>query len=240
MFKTLLATLLFLSCAFLAMAQKPDSLVKAKTDTVLKKPEPVIKKTDTVARNSFAPKIKKEKTYHPDSTHIPSLAVKRSLMVPGWGQVYNHRLWKVPLIYVGLGFLGKAVVDNQKLFKQFLAMARIKSRGDLPTKPGDLYFEEYDRYKAAYDRYAAAGVTETQLQDAASNYQRNMQISVLSILLVWGVQAVDAYIDAKFISAYTVDNNLSMKVAPSLINQPMYAGNFNSAFIPGIKITFTL
>jgi hypothetical protein len=78
------------------------------------------------------------------------------------------------------------------------------------------------------------------LQEAASNYQRNMQISVLSILLVWGVQAVDAYIDAKFISSYTVDNNLSMKVTPSLINQPMYAGNFNSAFIPGIKFTFTL
>ncbi|RYU86859.1 hypothetical protein EWM62_17050 [Mucilaginibacter terrigena] len=234
MLKQLLTTVIFLSFAFYAMGQTPDTVAaKAKTDTVAKK-------LDTAKRTSFAPKVKKEKIYHPDSTHIPSLAVKRSLFVPGWGQVYNHRLWKVPLIYVGLGLLGNAVIVNLKEYKVFLALAKITRTGGIP-QPNEPTYASYIKYKKEYDLYVVNyGASNPDLENAASGYQRNFQISILSILAVWGVQAIDAYIDAKFISSYTVDDNLSMKVTPTLISQPVYAANFNSAFIPGIKFTFTL
>jgi hypothetical protein len=87
MLKRFLTTVLFLGFAIFAMGQTPDTLAtKAKTDTV-------VKKVDTVKRSSFAPKIKKEPVYHPDSTHSPKLAVRRSLFIPGWGQYYNRGLW---------------------------------------------------------------------------------------------------------------------------------------------------
>jgi hypothetical protein len=238
MLKNLLTTVLFLSFAFFAMGQTPDSLAKPQADTV-------IKKADPVKPTSLTPKIKKEKTYHPDSTHIPSLAVRRSLFVPGWGQVYNHKIWKVPLIYAGLGLLGNAIVVNLKQYKVFLALAKITRTGadaGGPPESGDKdIYKLYQKYKPEYDRYVGQyHVSNQDLENAASGYQRNFQISILSVLAVWGVQAIDAYIDAKFISSYTVDNNLSMKVTPTLMAQPMYASNFNSAFIPGIKFTFTL
>jgi hypothetical protein len=230
MLKQLFVTILFLSFASVCLAQKPDTLAKAKdTTTVVKR--------DTVVRSSFAPKIKKEKTYHPDSTHIPSLAVKRSLLVPGWGQVYNKKYWKVPLIYGGLGLLGAAVITNQRFFQQFLALAKISKTGTIPVEGSPLY-PSYVKYKAEYELYSSYGYQT--LADASDNYLRNRDLSILGILAVWGIQAIDAYIDAKFISAYTVDNDLSIKVTPGLIGQPMYAANFNSAYIPGIKITFTL
>ncbi|MDB5126650.1 DUF5683 domain-containing protein [Mucilaginibacter sp.] len=233
MFKQFLTTVFFLSFALLAMGQNPDTLAKTKADTA-------VKKIDTVRKTSFAPKIKKEKVYHPDSTHIPSRAVKRSLFVPGWGQVYNHKIWKVPLIYAGLGMLGNAVVVNLKQYKVFLALAKITKTGEVPRE-GDPLYSSYIKYKREYDLYVGNyGASNPDLENAANGYQRNFQISILSILAVWGVQAIDAYIDAKFISSYTVDNNLSMKVTPTLMTQPMYASNFSSTFIPGIKFTFTL
>jgi hypothetical protein len=198
--------------------------------------------------NSFAQSIQKdklrskniEKTYSPDSTHKPNRAVKYSLILPGLGQVYNHKSWKLPLIYTGLVMLSKAVVDNQKLYTQFLAFRNIAKRGDLPQKPTDAYYKEYQKYKPIYDRYAAANISEPQFADAASNYQRNFQISILGILAVWGVQAIDAYIDAKFISSYTVDNNLSLRLSPALINGSDYATTYSRRVNPGIRLTMNM
>lgn len=233
MFKLLLTAVFLFIFAGLAIAQTSDSTVKAAPDTVIKR--------DTVKRSSFAPKIKKDQEYHPDSTHSPKLAVRRSLFVPGWGQFYNRGLWwlKVPAIYVGLGFLGNAIVTNQKNYKVFLALAKIANTGGIPQK-GDPLYASYVQYKAQYNLYVVSyGATFDDLSSAASGYQRNFQISILGVIAVWGIQAVEAYIDAKFINAYTVDNNLSIRVSPTLM-QPLYASNINNAFIPGLKITFTL
>ena len=229
MLKQLLVTTFFVGIVLFCKAQKPDTLAKTKDTTVVKH--------DTVVRSSFAPKIKKEKIYHPDSTHIPSLAVKRSLILPGWGQVYNRKYWKVPLIYAGLGLLGSAIVTNETEFKRFLALAQLRKTGNTPPLPGTKYYSSYIKYQADYVRYA--GLDYQTLADASDGYLRNRDISILGTLAVWGIQAIDAYIDAKFISSYTVDNDLSMKITPSLI-QSVYAATFSGAYIPGIKITFTL
>jgi len=227
-----------LSFAFFAMGQTPDTVAaKAKADTV-------VKKADAIKRTTFAPKIKKEQEYHPDSTHSPQLAVKRSLFIPGWGQYYNKQLWyiKVPGIYLGLGLLGNAIIVNQKQYKLFTALAKISRTGGIPDKSNPLY-SSYLKYKDEYNLYVVQyNISNTDLETAANGYQRNFQISILGVIAVWGVQAVEAYITAKFINAYTVDNNLSFKVSPTIIGgeQSMYASNFNSAFIPGIKFTFTL
>jgi hypothetical protein len=231
MLKQLFVTLFFIGVAFIAMAQKPDSIAKAGADTV-----PV--KKDTVARSTFAPKIKKEKVYHPDSTHSPRTARIRSTIIPGWGQVYNRKYWKVPLIYGGLGLLGAAIVYNQKYYNQFLALAQIKKTGAIPTQGQPLY-AKYKKYEAEYKIYT--NLSSETLGNAADGYLRNRDLSILGVIGVWGLNIIDSYIDAKFINSFTVDNDLSMKVSPGLINQPMYAAtNLNSAYIPGLKITFTL
>ena len=56
-------------------------------------------------------------------------------------------------------------------------------------------------------------------------YRRNRDLGILGIIGGWGIQMIDAYIDAKFIRSYTMDNNLSFKVSPAVISQPVYAFN---------------
>ncbi len=225
--KYLLLVCFLAGYSFTAIAQKPDTTsadIKSKTDSL------VSTKSDTDVTRSFAPKQKKEKIYHPDSTHSPHKAVIRSLLIPGWGQVYNHRIWKVPVIYGVLGLLGWAVEFNNTYYNEFLAISKYREHGTMPG-PKDPYYAEYQLY---------ASQPNQALYSATDAYRRNRDLSILGIVGFWGINAVDAYIDAKFIHSYTVDSKLSIKVTPQLINQPMYAQNSIGGYIPATKITFAL
>lgn len=228
MYKYLLFLGVFTFLAFAANAQVDTSAVK-KADTIQK----VKTKASGTQVGSFAPRIDpaKEKIYHPDSLHSPHKAVMRSLMLPGWGQWYNRTgwWWKMPAIYVGLGLFAKNIVDNQHYYKEYLTISRY--RAGVVAKPGDPYYEEYLAFQGV--------VPDANLNDARENARRNRDLSIFGFLGVWGIQIIDAYIDAKFIHSYTVDNNLSFKVAPGLINQPVYAQGLNNSYIPGLKVTFT-
>ncbi|MEO3405269.1 DUF5683 domain-containing protein [Mucilaginibacter sp. CAU 1740] len=229
MYRYLLFLGVFTFFAFVAKAQEADTTVAKKVDTVQK----VKKKASGTQVGSFAPRIDpaKEKIYHPDSLHSPHKAVMRSLMVPGWGQWYNRTgwWWKMPAIYVGLGLFAKNIIDNQHYYKEYLTIS--KYRAGLTPKPGDPYYQEYLDFQGV--------VPDANLNDARENARRNRDLSIFGFLGVWGIQIIDAYIDAKFIHSYTVDNNLSFKVSPGLINQPVYAVGANNTYIPGLKVTFT-
>ncbi len=214
-------------CAFSVMAQSPDTtkrspVVKDSKDTLMST------RNDTVVTKAFKPKAKKEKVYHPDTLHNPHKAWIHSLLIPGWGQVYNKRWWKVPVIYAGLSLLGVAIVYNNTYYNEFLALSKYREHGIQPT-PNQPYYSQYQLYSAQPDQA---------LYDATDGYRRDRDLCILGVLGAWGINCIDAYIDAKFESAYTVDNNLSMKVTPALLNQQTFAQNSNGSFIPGIKITF--
>jgi len=178
---------------------------------------------------SFAPKIdqSREKIYHPDSSHIPHKAVMRSLMIPGYGQIYNRRWWKVPLIYGGLGLLASAIIYNQHQYSEYLTISRYR-QGD-PPSPGAAYYKQYILFRDYQ-------VSDARLSDIRENSRRNRDLSIMGFLAVWGIQAIDAYIDAKFLHSYSVDNNLSFRATPQVINQQVYAQDAGFKYIPGIKV----
>jgi hypothetical protein len=226
MYKYLPVIWLLMLCAFSAYAQKPDTTTKS---TVIKNSKDTLISTkhDTVVARSFKPK-KKEKVYHPDTLHSPHTAIMHSLLIPGWGQAYNHRWWKVPVIYGALGALGYYIIWNNTQYAEFLKLSQYREHGVVPG-PKDAYYSQYQLYTNQPDQA---------LYDQTDYYRRNRDLDILGVLGAWGINVIDAYIDAKFESAYTVDRNLSMKITPTLLNQQLFAQNFNGSFIPAIKITF--
>ncbi|HVV56265.1 MAG TPA: DUF5683 domain-containing protein, partial [Mucilaginibacter sp.] len=109
--KCLLLSWLIFGFVFAAIAQKPEP-----NDATKSRSESLTEKNDSLNSKRFKPKITKEKVYHPDSLHSPHKALIRSLIIPGWGQLYNRQWWKVPIIYAGLGLLGDVVVFNNKYY----------------------------------------------------------------------------------------------------------------------------
>lgn len=200
-------------------------------DTTGKKKEvpPVIQaRRDSIKANPI-PKSK-VKIYYPDTNHSPRRAVMSSLMLPGLGQIYNRKWWKVPAVYTGLGLLAWAYVFNVTYYNESLAVARYRERGEAPV-PGDKYYQIYMDYQP----YSTPAIN-----DAIIAARRNRDMSAFGFVGVWAIQMVDAYIDAKYKHSYDMNDKLSIKIKPGLINPPMYAGSFNHSLIPGLKITFTL
>jgi len=210
-----------------ACAQKIDTTKTTRKDSLNR-----VK--DSLTSKPVIPKVlskKNTKKYNPDSTHSPGLAFKRSAIIPGWGQLYNHRWWKVPIVYTGLGLLGSAIIYNQKYYKQYLRVYNLKRNAQQPDD------SDSQEIKTLYAN--VAGVSTTAIESAVNGYQRNMQLSILGVVGAWGIQMIDAYIDAKFIHSYTMDRDLSFKVSPGINASPLYAGG-NMSVMPVIKLTFTL
>lgn len=200
-----------------AKAQQPDTTTTLKT-----KSDSIGLKRDSIKSKKFVPKITKEKIYHPDSLHDPHKALMRSLIIPGWGQLYNHRWWKVPLVYTGLGLLVDVIIYNEHYYKIFLAEDIVRQRG-VGTRNPLLQF-----------------VSDPDVDNYTNSFRRDRDLGILGTLGFWGIQMIDAYIDAKFMHSYTMDNNLSFKVSPALMGQPSYAStSFGTQYIPSVKITFT-
>lgn len=210
-----LTILFFTFIGFTALAQKPDTIRSQSGTDSLKQVPPhatlkPFKKQKSIVRVSG-----------PDSTHSPHKAVMRSLMIPGWGQLYNREWYYVPLIYGGLASFSYYMVYNLNDYHTYLAEARLRDQG----KVGD--------------KFKSVSGGSQQFYDVAAGAQRNFQICIFGIVGVWGINCIEAYIGAKFIHSYTIDNNLSFKVTPSLLNQPTLAFN-NYSYIPGIKLTLAV
>jgi hypothetical protein len=199
--------------SFSAMAQKPDfGNTRSAKDSLNRV-------RDSITSKPFVPKASTTQVYHPDSLHSPHKAFIRSAIVPGWGQVYNKRYWKLPIIYGGFGLLAWGIIWNQQQYNIYITEAKLRRAG----LPGSKDFK-------------SSSATYQDFFDAAAADQRNLQLCILGAVGLWGINCVDAYIDAKFIHSYSVDNNLTIRVAPTMMNSPVYALN-NNGYIPGIKLT---
>ena len=216
MYKCLLLIWFVAGFALITKAQKPD------TAAAQNKADSLRIKKDTVPKKVYVPPIVKGKEYHPDSLHDPKKALRRSGMIPGWGQLYNHRWWKLPFVYAGLGLLGDVVVFNQRYYKIFLKEARLRETGIQTGR-----------------NPALTTVTDADVITYTDLYRRNRDLGILGFIGSWGIQMIDAYIDAKFIQRFTMDNDLSFKVKPGFINQPTYAFNAMGNYIPAVTVTFT-
>jgi hypothetical protein len=202
--------------------QKNDVLKPVKSDTTQ-----IAADTDVFIKH--VPKPQKEKLYHPDSTHSPAKAILKSAIIPGWGQVYNNNIWKVPLIYAALSSLTVTAIYNNRNYQRYLRLYHYYNDISKITirTPDYVYFE----------KLLKDNISQAEVAGAADDSQRYFQLSILGLAAVWGIQMIDAYIDAKFAHSFSMDNNLSIKIAPSVTTQPVYAANFSAAFIPVVKIT---
>lgn len=209
--------LIILALAFLGTktwAQAPVNYsVESKKDSITRT-------RDSLQSKPFVPKARSSKVYVPDSTHSPHKAFIRSAILPGWGQVYNHKIWKVPIVYGGLITLAWVGAWNQTHYRNTLAEAKARRNGTVSTGP-----------------YAALPGTADNFFTYASGYQRDFQLCILGFVGVWGINCIDAYIDAKFIHSYSIDNNLSFRITPSVINQQTYAYNSVGNYLPALKLT---
>jgi hypothetical protein len=137
--------------------------------------------------------------------HSPRKATLCSVFLPGLGQAYNEKYWKIPVIYIGFGTLAYFIKTNDKKYKDFrdaYAWSTADTTG-LGPPPNDLVYR-YDSDNLLVGR---------------QYYRRNLEISYIVTGLWYILNIVDATVDAHFFD-YNINEDLSIKVKP-WISPPM-------------------
>lgn len=196
--RLLLSFLIFILFLFLltvnCFAQKKDSVVFAHDSTIV-----IEKKKDSTIKKRI---------------YTPRAATIRSAIIPGWGQIYNKKYWKLPLVYGALGITAYIFFDNLKTYKD-LRFA-YKTKYNLSINPYNLYGAPYaipdssDYFKIKKE-YVNAQLNS--LRQGRTEFRKNIDYSVLVFILFWGLNVVDATVDAH-LKGFDVSPDLTLKLKP--------------------------
>jgi len=142
----------------------------------------------------------------------PNKAAILSFALPGAGQAYNKRWWKLPLVYGAFAGMFYAIDFNQGLYRRFRDALQSNLSG-----------EEHEFSGTVID-------SPTALRSLRDQYDRNTQLSYIGTVLLYGVVAVEAFVDCHLLQ-FDIDEDLSMQIAPQVIPLPDEFGSAGVAVI---------
>lgn len=138
------------------------------------------------------------KTVKPIKIHSPKKAAWMSAVLPGLGQGYNKKYWKIPIVYGGFVGLAYGINYNCVFYKKYRDEYRHRLNGET-----DLYNPKY------------SGVSDDNINLNKQRFQRNMEIFILVTAAWYLINILDAVVDAHLMS-YDISDNLTMHIVPSV------------------------
>ena len=187
-----------------AVETLPDRAVETLIDSVSK----ILPKADSVA----AVDIRKiEKRDWTTWTPNPNRALWLALVIPGGGQIYNRKYWKLPIIYGGMMGCIYALTWNNMMYRDY-SQAYLDIMDSDPTTQ-------------SYNKFLHLGATITKdneerykklFKSRKDKYRRWRDMSMFCLIGVYALSVIDAYVDAE-LSEFDISKDLSLKVAPTVI-----------------------
>ena len=182
-----------------------DSLA---ADTVIPKveaPEPSIV-VNTPPQE--AKSLKEMSRWQPD----PKRALWLALVIPGGGQIYNRKYWKLPIVYGG--FIGclYAMNWNNTMYKDYSQAYIDLVDKDPNTRSYNLFLHLGTQISDKNKKYY-----EDIFRKRKDRFRRWRDLSFFVLLGVYALSVIDAYVDAE-LSNFDISKDLSLKVEPTILN----------------------
>ncbi|MCT4590186.1 MAG: DUF5683 domain-containing protein [Carboxylicivirga sp.] len=152
-----------------------------------------------------------------EKPHSPHKATFYSAILPGLGQAYNKKYFKIPIIYAGAGALAYAIHFNSKLYRKY----RSAYRDWIIQDPHNKSYLEFipPNQTEEYVRKNYSNSFEEALKSKKQYYRRYRELSYIGMTLLYTLQIVDAAVDAHFFN-FDISDDLSMQMAPGIISTP--------------------
>lgn len=196
--------------------RKPSSADSARIVTV----------SDSLLTVSIESSLKRER-FIPD----PIRAMWLGLVFPGGGQIYNHKYWKLPIIYGG--FLGcvYALTWNSQMLHDY-------SQAYLDIMDSDPATKSYEKMlPIGYDITGREERFKTIFKNKKNFFRRNRDLSLFAFAGVYLLAVIDAYVDAE-LSTFDINEDLSLHIEPTFI-QTSPAKMFGRESVPGVKFVLS-
>lgn len=136
--------------------------------------------------------------------HSPRTAAIRSAIFPGLGQIYNKKYWKLPIVYGAMGIAGGVFIFNYSQYKDTRFAYTVKYN-----------MRVYKTDSAKYDKVRSdlKPLSEESLRYYRDQYRRDIDYSAIFFIVMWGLNVVDAAVDAH-LKSFDVSPDLSLKIKP--------------------------
>lgn len=189
-------------------------------------------------------KPSKKKSIMLKESHSAHKATIYSLVLPGLGQAYNKKYWKIPIIYAGFGAMVYFISSNRNEYVKFRdaydyvltygapSEEALKTPENYITPPTRTNYitaplpESPNEYASLY--------SESQLKSARDLYRRNTDFSYIITGLWYLLNVVDASVDAHLFE-FEVNDDLTLKIEPDIKIHPQEYKPYT-----GIKVSFKL
>ncbi len=140
----------------------------------------------------------------------PIRAMWLGMVVPGLGQIYNRKYWKLPIIYGG--FLGciYALTWNAQMLADY-------NQAYLDIMDSDPQTKSYEKMlPIGYDITGKEARFQEIFRNRKNTYRRYRDLSIFVMLAIYALSVVDAYIDAE-LSTFDISRDLSLRIVPTSI-----------------------
>jgi hypothetical protein len=157
-----------------------------------------LKTVTTITDSSEDKKKVKKRVYNPRK------AALYSAIIPGTGQIYNKKYWKLPIVYGALGGSAAYFFYNLTNYRDTRFAYRVKY---------NMRVNFTDSALAPKIRSDLVRLSEESLRSYRDSFRRDIDYSVLFFALLWGLNVVDAAVDAH-LKAFDVSPDLSLWIKP--------------------------
>ena len=169
---------------------------------------------DSVSQQT--PPAETKKKFIPDSKKATWLA----LIIPGGGQIYNRKYWKLPIVYGGFVGCTYALSWNNKMYKDY-------SQAYMDIMDDDPNTKSYEDFlPPSVDIKGNEKTYQERFRKRKDIYRRQRDLSIFAFIGVYVLSIIDAYVDAE-LSDFDISKNLGLKIEPGIINDKH--NKFNNA-----------
>ena len=164
-------------------------------------------------------------TFTPD----PAKATWSALVFPGGGQIYNHKYWKLPIVYGGFVGCAYALTWNGQMYEDY-SQAYLDIMDDNPTTDSFM-----DLLPPGYPVEANKEYLKGVIKRKKDYYRRYRDMSMFIFVGVYALSIIDAYVDAE-LASFDIGKDLSMKLEPTVIQNNQY--NLKQGNSYGLQCSF--
>lgn len=182
---------------------------------------------------ALAPKAQRKKrnwaTWRPDTKRAMWLA----LVLPGAGQIYNRKYWKLPIIYGGFVGCAYAMSWNNQMYHDY-SQAYLDIMDDNPNT------QSYNQFLHLGAQIDASNIERYKeiFRKRKDRYRRWRDMSMFVMIGVYAFSVIDAYVDAS-LSEFDISDDLSIRVEPTVINNNQRTRNPLRSSTLGLQCSLT-
>ncbi len=165
--------------------------------------------TSVVITDSVPAKKKRDwNTWRPN----PKRAMWLAIVLPGAGQIYNRKYWKLPIFYGGFVGCLYALSWNGQMYHDY-SQAYVDL---MDNDPNTQSYNDFLHLGTTINESNKAHYQEI-FRKRKDRYRKWRDLSVFALIGVYALSVIDAYVDAS-LSEFDISDDLSLRVAPTIIN----------------------